>query len=77
MDNDDYNSLTRSFEDILTRIISDHKDLIISKEGLSEKRTALIKEHEQNKDNLFSPLFKFRLENFHSEILSNLRVVNS
>jgi hypothetical protein len=72
MNFDDYNSLTRSFEDVLSRIISDHKSLICSNKNLSEKRTAIIKEHEQKNDNLFSSLFKFRLENFHSEMLSKI-----
>jgi hypothetical protein len=72
MDIDDYNNLARSFGDVLSRIISDHKDLIFSKEGVSEKRKAIIKEHKQNNDNLFSSIFKFRLENFHSEMLSRI-----
>jgi hypothetical protein len=72
MNVDDYNNLTRSFETTLAEIISDHKSLIFSKGSLSENRTAIIKEYEQNNDNLFSSIFKFRLENFHSEILSKI-----
>jgi hypothetical protein len=69
---DDYNSLVRHFEDILSGIISAHKSLILSKDDLSQKRTTVIREHEQNNDNLFSSIFKFRLENFHSEMLSKI-----
>jgi hypothetical protein len=72
MNIEDFNSLARSFEDALSGIISDHKSLICSKGDLSEKRTAIVKEYEQNNDNLFSGIFKFRLENFHSEILSKI-----
>jgi hypothetical protein len=61
-----------NFETGFGNILAEHGKFVLSKTGLSEKRNIIVKEYEQSKDNLFSSIFKFRLENFHSEMLRQI-----
>jgi hypothetical protein len=68
----EYNTLKRTFENKLSEIATGYRNILKAKGYLIEKRSKIIKEHEQNKDNMFSSIFRFRLENFHSELLGKI-----
>jgi hypothetical protein len=53
-------------------MVSEHGRLVLSYAELSEKRDTLLKEYANSKDTIFSSLFKFRYENFHSEMLRKI-----
>lgn len=57
---------------ILTQILHDNICFIESLHSLTEKRNAKLAEFNKNNDNMFSAVFKFKLENFHSEILRRI-----
>jgi hypothetical protein len=64
-----YRKALTDFKTGLDRIYAEHTGFIRARVGLSEKRDALLKEYRGGTDNLFSSIFKFRLENFHSGLL--------
>jgi hypothetical protein len=68
--------MLNTFEAGLTAILSEYAGFIAARSDASEKRSAILKEYRAI-DNIFSPIFKFRLENFHSEILRMLLYKNA
>ncbi|MDR0722432.1 MAG: PD-(D/E)XK nuclease family protein [Treponema sp.] len=60
------------FENSLNHIVSEQGKLVLSYAELSQKRDTILKEYENSKATIFSSLFKFRLENFHSEMLRKI-----
>jgi hypothetical protein len=68
----DYQTVVSQFNKVLRRVISESVDAVALKNAWSEQRTAVLAEFEKNIDNMFSPIFKFRQENFHSELLRRI-----
>lgn len=65
-------AILSTFENTLNHIVSEHGRLVLSYAELSKKRDTLLKEYANSKGTIFSSLFKFRYENFHSEMLRKI-----
>jgi hypothetical protein len=65
----DYHNLASRFNEVLARVLRWYADFIAAKNELAKKRIAAIAEFNRNTDNMFSAVFKFKQENFHSELL--------
>ena len=68
----DYQNLAHRFDARLTALLHDAAACIASKKEWSEKRNAILSEFYKSNDNIFSSVFKFRVENFHSELLRRI-----
>jgi hypothetical protein len=69
---DEYKQLLNNFSGLLDGIIKDHLQLVYSIEPVAKKRKLILDDYKKDKDNLFSSVFKYRLENFHSQMLRNI-----
>jgi hypothetical protein len=68
----DYSRFLNDFSDYIGGIIENHLQLVWSTESVSKKREIILDDYKKGKDNLFSTVFKYRWENFHSQMLKNL-----
>ena len=68
----DYQSVVSQFNAVLARVVRESAGAIAAKKELSERRTAALVEFDKNNDSMFSAVFRFREENFHSELLRKI-----
>jgi hypothetical protein len=68
----DYKQLLDNFSSSIDGVIKNHLQLVWSIDPLNERREIILDDYKKSKDNLFSSIFKYRLENFHSQMLKNI-----
>ena len=68
----DYQNVVRRFNAVLARVVRERVDAVAAKKELSARRTAALVEFNKNTDGMFSAVFRFREENFHSELLRKI-----
>ena len=68
----DYQNVVRRFNAVFARVVRENVDAVAAKKELSARRTAALVEFNKNTDGMFSAVFRFREENFHSELLRKI-----
>lgn len=68
----EHKQLLSNLSVLIDGIIKDHLQLVCSIEPIAKNREIILDNYKKDKDNLFSSVFKYRLENFHSQMLKNI-----